>query len=172
MNHYNGLITRLQDKRKMPSKDSSFIDIFGLLSEDKELEKTERKKQREQLLASAGVKELFQEGNLSINRHTCVGVQCKLCIKACPTNALYWRDGEVGITEELCVYCGACVLCCMVDNCVKVTRKRENGTTERFSKPKDVIVLAEKLNEAKRFLRVRAIFPSWEEYCKKYGSKK
>jgi Na+-translocating ferredoxin:NAD+ oxidoreductase RNF subunit RnfB len=47
----------------------------------------------------------------------------KLCIKACPTNALFWKAGMVGIIEELCIYCGACVLNCIVDDCIKIVRK-------------------------------------------------
>jgi hypothetical protein len=57
----------------------------------------------------------------------------------------------------------------MVDDCIKVERKREDGTTERFGKPKDVIMLEEKLNAKKRFERVKAIFPDKEAYCDKVG---
>lgn len=160
----------------MPEKSSSKIDIFDLLSGNEEKpEKTakpDKKKQREELLAPTGVKEFFPEGSLSINKHTCAGVQCKLCVKVCPTNALYWKAGEVGIIEDLCVYCGACVLACMVDDCMKVKRKRENGTVECFSKPKDVVGLQNRINTRKRLQRVQEVFPSWEDYCRKYGLKK
>jgi ferredoxin len=154
----------------MPKDSSSNVDIFNLLSENGEKPQTQsKKKQREELLASTHVKDLFQEGNISINKHTCVGVQCKLCIKVCPTNALFWKAGEVGITEDLCVYCGACVLTCMVDDCVKVTRKREDGAVEKFSKPRDVVVLENSINAKKRFQRVREVFSTWEDYCRRVG---
>jgi ferredoxin len=149
----------------MPEESSSNVDIFGLLSVDKEEEK---KKRRQELLASTGVKEFFPEGKMSINKRTCWGVECKLCIEKCPTNALYWKAGEVGIVEDLCVYCGACVLCCMVDDCIKVERKREDGTTERFSKPKEVVKLQDKINAKKRFQRVSEVFPTSEAYCERY----
>jgi ferredoxin len=149
----------------MPKKSSSDVDIFGLLSVDKDEEK---KKRRQELLASSGVKEFFPEGKISIDKRTCWGVECKLCIKVCPTNALYWKAGEVGIVEDLCVYCGACVLCCMVDDCIKVKRKREDGKTERFSKPKEVVKLQDKINAKKRFDRVKEVFPSGEAYCERY----
>ena len=162
----------------MPQKNSS-VDIFDLLSGSEEKAKKTKqeaedakKKQREELLAPTKTKDLFPKGSISINKHTCTGVQCKLCIKACPTNALYWTSQGIGVTEELCVHCEACVLSCMVNDCIKITRKRENGEEERFSKVKDVVVLDEKVNGKKRFLRVKDIFPSWEEYCKKYGSSK
>lgn len=151
---------------KVPKNDSSAFDIFGLLSED--TEEKAKKKRRQELLEPTGVKELFKEGKISINKFTCVGGQCKLCIKACPTNALYWTTSGVGITEDLCVYCGACVLCCMVDDCIKVERKREDGKTERFSKSRDVIMLEEKLNGCKRFERVKAVLPTVDAYCEKY----
>jgi Na+-translocating ferredoxin:NAD+ oxidoreductase RNF subunit RnfB len=153
----------------MPEKSSSNVDIFNLLSDDKDKAK---KKRREELLASSGVKEFFPEGKISIDKRTCWGVECKLCIKACPTNALYWKAGEVGIVDDLCVYCGACVLCCMVDDCIKVERKREDGKKERFSKPKEVLKLQEKINAKKRFDRVREIFPTCEDYCEKYKYQK
>lgn len=149
----------------MPEESSSNFDIFFLLSESGEKAK---KKRRTELLASSGVKEFFPEGSISIDKRTCWGVECKLCIKACPTNALYWKAGEVGIVDDLCVYCGACVLSCMVDDCIKVERKREDGATESFSKPVEVVKLAEKINAKKRFERVRALFPTVERYLEKY----
>ena len=149
----------------MPDSKSSAFDIFGLLSED--TDEKAKKKRRQELLEPTGVKELFKEGKISINKFTCVGGQCKLCVKVCPTNALYWTTSGVGITEDLCVYCGACVLCCMVDDCIKVERKREDGKSERFGKPKDVIMLQEKINGQKRLARVKAIFPDKETYCEK-----
>jgi NAD-dependent dihydropyrimidine dehydrogenase PreA subunit len=149
----------------MPEKTSE-VDIFGLLSED--TGEKRKKKKRKELLEPTGVKELFKEGTISINKYTCVGVECKICVKACPTNALYWSSGKVGLIEDLCVYCGACVLSCMVDDCIKVERKREDGEVECFSKPKDVILLAEKLNGQKRVERAKAILPDSKAYCDRY----
>jgi NAD-dependent dihydropyrimidine dehydrogenase PreA subunit len=153
----------------MPEKSASAIDIFGLLNE--ESPEQAKKKRRQELLELTGVKELFKEGSISINNFTCVGGQCKLCIKACPTYALYWSTGGVGITEDLCVYCGACVLSCMVDDCIKVERKREDGKVERFSTPKDVVMLEEKISGQKRFDRVKSVFPNAEAYCEKFPTK-
>jgi len=153
----------------MSEKKASDIDIFGLLTEDSP--EQAKKKRRQQLLEPTGVKELFKEGKISINKYTCTGVQCKLCVKACPTNALYWTNEGVGITEDLCVYCGACVLKCMVDDCIKIERKREDGKVERFGKAKDVIMLEEKVNEKKRLDRVKAIFPTLDDYCERYPPK-
>jgi len=96
------------------------------------------REERTQLLESIGVKEIFDKGEIKINRRTCRGVDCRLCIQACPTNALYWKDGEIGIIEELCVYCTSCVNVCMVDNCIRVSRVRSNGETEKFSNPLEI----------------------------------
>lgn len=155
---------------RMTTKDKpgSFasLDIFSLLIETSEKEK---RKRREELLAPLGVKEYFVDGSITIDKRTCKGVECKLCIKACPTNALFWKSsGEVGITEELCIYCGACVLNCIVDNCIKITRKRENGETERFSTPRAFTTLENTINTKKRTERVRAVFPTALEYLKLY----
>ena len=154
----------------MSKESSSGVDIFGLLSESGE--KAEKKKRRKELLESSGVEEFFTEGGISVDKRTCHGLECRLCIKACPTNALYWKCGEVGVVEDLCVYCGACVLSCMIDDCIKVERKREDGKTERFSKPKDVLKLEHSINAKKRFERVKEVFPTADEYCAKYWRKK
>jgi Na+-translocating ferredoxin:NAD+ oxidoreductase RNF subunit RnfB len=150
---------------QMPQESSSSVDIFGLLSDSG---KKAKKKRREELLASSGVKEFFEEGSISVDKRTCWGLECKLCIKACPTNALYWKAGEIGVVEDLCVYCGACVLCCMVDDCIKITRKREDGEVEKFSKPTDVLKLENRINAKKRFERVREVFPTADDYCERY----
>ena len=154
----------------MSKEDSASIDIFGLLSDSGE--KVKKRKLREELLGPTGVKEFFAEGKISVDKRTCQGLECKLCIKACPTSALYWQKGEVGIVDDLCIYCGACVLSCMVDDCIKVERKRENGKLERFSKQKELIKLQEKINTRKRFERVSAVYPTAQEYCKKHFVKK
>ncbi len=156
----------------MPKESSSQIDIFGLLSGNEDKDREKKKIQRQELLASTGVKEFFPEGKLTINKRTCWGQECKLCIKACPTNALYWKAGEVGITEELCVYCSACVLSCMVDDCMKLVRTREDGKTESFSKPKEVVKLQHAINTRKRAQRVREVFPTVEAYCERYERNK
>ena len=156
----------------MPSKPLSIFDLMNEESENKVDEEAEKRKRRKELLEPTGVKELFKEGKIGINKFTCVGGQCKLCIKACPTNALYWGTGGVGITEDLCVYCGACVLNCMVDDCIKVERKRDDGKVERFSKSKDVIKIGEKINTQKRLARVGSILPTVEDYCEKRNDKK
>jgi len=155
-------------KPRKPSKTVS-VDIFQILTETAE---KERKKRREELLAPLGVKEFFVEGSISIDRRTCKGVECKLCIDVCPTNALFWRAGEVGVVEELCVYCGACVLSCIVDDCIRIVRNRETGEVERFSKPRDFAKLQHGINVKRRFERIRDVFPKAEDYLKRYGKLK
>jgi ferredoxin len=156
----------------MPSKPLSIFDLMNEESENKVDEEAEKRKRRKELLEPTGVKELFKEGKIGINKFTCVGGQCKLCIKACPTNALYWGTGGVGVTEDLCVYCGACVLSCMVDDCIKVERKRDDEKVERFSKPRDVIKVGENLNTQKRLARAKSVLPTIEDYCEKRNGKK
>jgi ferredoxin len=147
----------------MPKKSKEDIDIFGLLTETSE---KERKKRREELLAPLDVEEFFVEGKITIDKRTCEGVDCKLCIKACPTNALYWKAGEVGIIEELCIYCGACVLNCIVDDCIRIMRKRESGEVESFSKPREFMALQNKIDSDRRFERIREVFPTPKDYLR------
>jgi Fe-S-cluster-containing hydrogenase component 2 len=146
-------------------RNSSKVDIFQLLTETTQKEK---KKRRGEILTPLGVEEFFVEGSITINKRTCQGVECKLCIKACPTTALFWKAGEVGIIEELCIYCGACVLSCIVDDCIRVVRKRSNGEIESFSKPKDFIALEHRIDGKKRFERVSEVFPTPEEHIKRH----
>lgn len=136
-------------------------DIYQLLLE---ASKKKRMEKRAQLLQPIGIKEFFEEGNISIDKRTCEGVECKLCIEACPTNALYWKSGEVGIVEELCVFCTACVSNCIVDNCIQVSRKRPNGEIEKFGTPRDVLMLLGDISCRKRKSRVESRFPTAEAY--------
>jgi ferredoxin len=137
------------------------MDIYGILLE---AGKKKNREKRAQLLQSIEAKEFFEEGKISIDMKTCRGVECKFCIKVCPTNALYWKSsGEIGITEELCIYCASCVLNCMVDNCIKVERKRPNGEIEQFSKPSDVTKLLEDVNTRNRIKTVKSLFSEEEK---------
>ena len=115
------------------------MNIYDLLSDEVDEIKEEKKNRRAELLASIGVEDRFEEGSIKIDMRTCRGIECNLCVKACPTNALYWRAGEIGIEEDLCIHCTACVLNCCVDNCIKVARKRPSGKTETFSTPKEAL---------------------------------
>jgi Fe-S-cluster-containing hydrogenase component 2 len=123
----------------------------------KEATESRKRKQRRELLTTIGVTEFFVEGSIQINRRTCKGLECRLCLESCPTNALYWNSGEVGIVRELCVYCGACVLSCIVDDCIRIERKRASGQIERFSNSKDFMKLQHEINGAKRFVKIDEI---------------
>jgi Fe-S-cluster-containing hydrogenase component 2 len=144
---------------------NSGTDIYQLLLKTS---KEKKKKERAQLLQSIGVKEFFESGTIQIDMKTCRGTECELCIKACPTNALYWKTGEIGIVEELCVYCSACVLSCIVDNCIQVSRRRANGEIEKFSTPVQVSRLLHNINTGKRGKTVRLLLPDEKAYLKRY----
>jgi Fe-S-cluster-containing hydrogenase component 2 len=154
----------------MPEKtDNSGANIYELLLEASEKKKREKREKRTELLKSMGVQEYFEEGSIKIDMKTCRGIECNLCVQACPTKALYWKAGEIGIVEDLCVYCTACVFNCVVDNCIQVTRKRPNGKVEKFSTPRDVLTLLHNTGSGKRSERVRSRFPTAEDYLKRYG---
>jgi len=152
------------------SQNNGNTDIFGLLADD--TADSEKKKNRAALLAPTGVKDVFQEGKISINSYTCIGVQCKECIKVCPTNALYWGGGKVAIVDDLCVYCGACVLNCQVDDCIQLERTRDDGQNEKFSKSKEVLLFQKKANTNKRVQRVRSVVLKPQDYYMQYPKSK
>jgi len=141
----------------MPHKQPSIFDLMNEdeQSEQKVDEEAERRQRRKELIEPTGVKEFFKDGKISINRFICEGVQCKACIKVCPTNALYWSSNGVEIMDDLCVRCGACVVNCMVDNCIKLERTTDADKVEKFSTPIDVVKLNERKNGLKRFQRVK-----------------
>jgi len=133
---------------------TSGVDIFQLLEAASE---EKRRKERRQILESLGVKEFFEEGSISIDMKTCRGVECRLCIEACPTHALYWRSGTLEVGENLCVYCTACVLSCIVDDCIRVRRKRPTGEVEEFSNPRQVFLLLQRIGSGMKTERVRSV---------------
>ncbi|UCD26004.1 MAG: hypothetical protein JSV75_03585 [Candidatus Bathyarchaeota archaeon] len=141
-------------------------NIYDLLLE---ASKKEKKQKRAELLESIGIKEYFDEGSVKIDMKTCKGLECNLCVEACPTNALYWKAGEIGLVEDLCVYCAACVFNCIVDNCIHVKRKRSNGKMEEFTTPRDVLILLHKISSEKRSDRIKSIFPTVKDYLERYG---
>ncbi|MBS7614310.1 hypothetical protein KEJ18_01035 [Candidatus Bathyarchaeota archaeon] len=152
-----------EEKRKarsvMKAKEEN-LDIFQMLSESAK----RRKEEKARILESFGLKNFFDEGNITINMRTCKGAECKLCIKACPTNALYWGYGQVKIIEELCLYCAACVLNCIVDNCITISRKRIEKKTEKFGTPREAFMLLNILSSTKRAKIIEKRFPSQESY--------
>jgi Fe-S-cluster-containing hydrogenase component 2 len=151
----------------LPNKKSeeSSVNIYDLLSDDVSEKKEEKKSRRAELLESIGVEDRFKDGSINIDMRTCRGIECNLCVKACPTNALYWKAGEIGIEEDLCIHCTACVFNCCVDNCIKVTRKRPEGKTETFSTPKEALEINRKIAAEKKRERVKSLFDNPDEYC-------
>jgi ferredoxin len=154
----------------VPKKsENNDVNIFDLLSEEAPEKKEEKpKSMRDELLEPMGIKDCFKEGSIKIDRRTCRGIECNLCVKACPTNALYWKAGEIGIIDDLCIHCTACVANCMVDDCITVTRKRPDGKIESFSNVKDVCMLWRKINTGKGRDRVKSLYPTVEEYFERY----
>ena len=123
-------------------------DIYGLLVE---ADNRKNKQRREEMLHSVGiVEEYFEEGSININNSTCRGVECKICIEECPTNALYLVEGEIKVERDLCIYCCTCVLNCIVDDCINLTRRRKNGEFERFSTPREATLVLRRTSSNKR----------------------
>jgi ferredoxin len=154
---------------KESKSDKQDVDIFKLLAETLEKQKQKRRKE---LLAPLGIQEFFAEGTVTINKRTCRGLDCNLCTKVCPTNALYWKAGEIGITEELCIFCGACVLSCIVDDCIRITRQRANGEIEIFSKPRDFMMLQHNIDAKKRRTVILDTFRRPKHYLKRKRRRK
>ncbi len=132
-------------------------DQFQLIKVTK---KKKRDKEKQELLELLKIKEFFPDGKIDIEKKTCQGIECRLCIKTCPTHALFWQTGQVGISQELCIYCGACILNCIVDGCIRITRRRANGGVETFSNPREFLALQNNINADKRLEKIRDAFPT------------
>jgi len=55
---------------------------------------------------------------------------------------------------------------------MKIVRKRSTGEVERFSKPRDFMVLQHGINGKKRCQRVEDVFPKAEDYLERYRESK
>ena len=141
-------------------------DIFGLLVAAQE---ERRRSLREEVLSSLGIEDRFVKGSIWIDERKCYGPQCDLCVKACPTSAIFWREGRLIVQEEVCIYCTACVLNCMVEDCIHVRRVRPDGRVEEFSSAREVACLHRAVAGEKAVEAVERIFPSPEDYIRRYG---
>jgi Fe-S-cluster-containing hydrogenase component 2 len=136
-------------------KNAKDIDIFQLLET---ASKQKQRQERQAILSDLEVQDLFCDGSIMINRQTCLGVECKLCIDVCPTHALFWAKGDVGIENQLCIYCMACVFSCIVEDCITITRKRATGEEETFSNIKRACVLLHEIALSKRIERIQSVY--------------
>ena len=104
-----------------------------------------------------GIVDVFLEGHLLIDMKLCKREECsRPCTEVCSTNALHWsRNEKIMILSELCMHCGACVLVCEVENCMKLTRKRSCGKIETLSSSKQVLTLHRNASTIKRRHRVK-----------------
>ncbi len=156
----------------MSDRKKKEVNIFDLLQEDTPKDKKNvPPNKRSELLDSMGVEDRYKEGNIKIDMRTCRGLECNFCVKVCPTNALYWKAGEIGVVEDLCVYCSACVANCMVDDCITVTRRRQDNKIESFSNPRDVLNIQRTLCSKKRREKVKSVYPTIDEYFKHHNTK-
>lgn len=67
---------------------------------------------------------------------------CKLCIKACPFDAIE-MDGKLAVINEKCTACGACITACPFDAIIKT---EDDAGPVDLSAYKDVWVFAEQRN--------------------------
>ncbi|OYT52853.1 hypothetical protein B6U66_00740 [Candidatus Bathyarchaeota archaeon ex4484_135] len=142
------------------------IDIFGLMVEEEEKRK---KALREEVLGALGVPDFFKGGSIWIDARKCYGRECDMCVKACPTKAIFWRGGQLVVQEEICLFCTACVANCMVEGCIRVRRTRPDGTVEEFSSLREVATLLRSISGRKALEAVEKIFPSLGDFLSRFG---
>ena len=141
------------------------IDIFGLMVEEEE---KRQRAVREEVLEALGIPEFFVKGSVHVDLNKCYGVECDLCVKACPTSAIFWRSGRLVVQEEICIFCTACVVNCMVKDCITVRRVRPDGTVEEFSSLDDVARLLRAVAGRRANDMVERLFPSPGDFLNRY----
>ena len=157
------------ESKMSEDKEKGSPNIFALLQQASKTKKPPDTN-RTKLLREMGVQEFFKEGNVTIDMKTCRGLECNLCVEVCPTSALYWKVGEIALIKDLCVYCTACVYSCPVDNCIQLQRKRLNGRIEEVGTQREVLQLLRDISSSKRCERVKSIYPTVEEYLKRFST--
>jgi len=145
---------------------SGGVDIFSLMVGEEE---KRRKALREEVLGALGIPDFFVKGSVSIDTRKCYGRECDLCVKACPTRAIFWRGNELVVQEEICIFCTACVANCMVEGCIRVKRFRPDGTVEEFSTPREVVCLQKAIAGFRALEAVNKLFPSPEDFLRRMG---
>jgi len=147
---------------------SGGVDIFSMMVEEEE---KRRRALREEVLGTLGIQDIFVKGSVSVDMRKCYGRECDMCVKACPTRAIFWRDNELVIQEEICIFCTACVANCMVEGCIRVRRVRPDGTVEEYSSVREVAVLLRSISGRKALEAVEAVFPSTSDFLQRFGSR-
>ena len=142
------------------------MDIFSLMVGEEEKRK---RALREEVLGALGIPDFFVKGSVSIDMRKCYGRECDMCVRACPTKAIFWRGGELVVQEEICIFCTACVANCMVDGCIRVRRTRPDGRVEEFSSLREAACLQKAIATEKAVGAVEQLFPNTEEFLRRIG---
>ncbi|OIO32996.1 MAG: electron transfer flavoprotein subunit alpha [Candidatus Omnitrophica bacterium CG1_02_40_15] len=79
--------------------------------------------------------------SIKVINEKCVG--CKLCVKACPFNAIELVNKKAVIDLDKCTLCGACIESCKFDAIVIVGGGRDRPLHQKFDEYKDVWVFCE-----------------------------
>jgi len=60
----------------------------------------------------------YNKGSITVRGHICI--QCKICMKICPTDAIEFTDGHMTLDEDKCIACGECATKCP-QKCIAMT---------------------------------------------------
>ncbi len=82
-----------------------------------------------------------------VKKDDCIG--CKLCVSACPVDAIKMVDGKAVIDKEKCIGCGICVNKCPVNAIVKADLKKEASDKITAAAAETKVITADKLQSAK-----------------------
>ncbi|MFW9995078.1 MAG: 4Fe-4S dicluster domain-containing protein [Candidatus Odinarchaeota archaeon] len=101
------------------------------------------------ILRDMNVPQNYRNIEITINTSLCP-LGCQMCVKACPTSALYFFE-VVHVQKELCIGCGACASACPYVEPIKITRTRiSDGKTEVFRNLKEFVKTNNAENARKR----------------------
>jgi len=85
-----------------------------------------------------------------INKDKCIG--CNICVKQCPVNAIFMKDGKAEIDMEKCIRCGKCHDVCPQEAVRHDSEKIPFEINENIEKTKELMKNFNNKEEKQAFL--------------------
>ena len=85
-----------------------------------------------------------------VDKNKCVG--CGFCVRECPVDAIYMKEGKAGIDMDKCIRCGKCHNVCPQEAIRHDSEKIPQEVKENLEKTKELMEKFKTKEEKKAFL--------------------